>query len=189
MCYWNGPTRPILGTYLVLHIQLEILFVFLIHCICLSWSSPLSMEPQILEVNFSPDCTRLCRTHSGFFNDVFETLFLGKPTNSTRVRWSVKIFLKRWSIFWKAAVFMCCCYLLYGTWGFPNVDFGLDKFHVVILFIQLEVVLSFNSSLYTFAINTYYIFIAIISLWFASVAKQWWNDSFWTIFWNTVVLQ
>lgn len=34
------------------------------------------MQPQILEVNFNPDCKRACRHHATFFNDVFSTLFL-----------------------------------------------------------------------------------------------------------------
>ncbi|GCC18244.1 hypothetical protein chiPu_0017860 [Chiloscyllium punctatum] len=34
------------------------------------------MQPQILEVNFSPDCARACKYHPSFFNDVFSVLIL-----------------------------------------------------------------------------------------------------------------
>ncbi|XP_043943114.1 tubulin--tyrosine ligase-like protein 12 [Protopterus annectens] len=35
-----------------------------------------NMEPQILEINFNPDCNRACKYHPSFFNDIFSTLFL-----------------------------------------------------------------------------------------------------------------
>ncbi|KAM8974501.1 tubulin--tyrosine ligase-like protein 12 [Pelodytes ibericus] len=39
------------------------------------------MQPQILEVNFNPDCARACKYHPTFFNDVFSTLYLDKTEN------------------------------------------------------------------------------------------------------------
>ena len=38
------------------------------------------LEPKVLEINFSPDCTRACKFVPEFFDDVFATLFLNKPS-------------------------------------------------------------------------------------------------------------
>ncbi|XP_040201761.1 tubulin--tyrosine ligase-like protein 12 [Rana temporaria] len=39
------------------------------------------MQPQILEVNFNPDCARACKYHPTFFNDIFSTLYLDETQN------------------------------------------------------------------------------------------------------------
>ena len=43
-------------------------------------------EPKLLEVTFSPDCTRAVKYHPHFFNDVFMTLFEGLPTHCQLLR-------------------------------------------------------------------------------------------------------
>ena len=37
------------------------------------------LNPRILEVNFSPDCTRACKFVPEFFDQIFSTLFLENP--------------------------------------------------------------------------------------------------------------
>ena len=41
------------------------------------------MIPQMLEINWGPDCKRACDYYPEYFNDVFSTLYLDEPQNST----------------------------------------------------------------------------------------------------------
>lgn len=50
-----------------------------VRCPCFCASGKRVMQPQLLEVNFNPDCERACRFHPTFFNDVFSTLYLDEP--------------------------------------------------------------------------------------------------------------
>ena len=45
-----------------------------------------SIEPMICEINFMPDCTRACRYHPTFFNDIFNALFLDKLENNNIIK-------------------------------------------------------------------------------------------------------
>lgn len=47
----------------------------------LKWADDGSDEiiPQVLEMNYCPDCERACRYHPNFFNYIFSLLFLGDP--------------------------------------------------------------------------------------------------------------
>uniref|UniRef100_UPI00398E36F9 tubulin--tyrosine ligase-like protein 12 isoform X1 n=2 Tax=Pristiophorus japonicus TaxID=55135 RepID=UPI00398E36F9 len=46
------------------------------------------MQPQILEVNFSPDCARACKYHPSFFNDIFSVLALDEVADRPVTRLS-----------------------------------------------------------------------------------------------------
>ncbi|BHF77945.1 Tubulin--tyrosine ligase-like protein 12 [Sparganum proliferum] len=47
-----------------------------------SSSSCFTIQPQVCEVNFSPDCTRACKFYPHFYNEVFDCLFLEKEVDS-----------------------------------------------------------------------------------------------------------
>lgn len=41
-----------------------------------------NFQPKLLEMTFSPDCTRACKFTPTFYNDIFETLFFGVPNEN-----------------------------------------------------------------------------------------------------------
>ncbi|KAH8299965.1 hypothetical protein KR044_007990 [Drosophila immigrans] len=42
-----------------------------------------SMQPKLLEINWTPDCKRACDYYPEFFNDIFKLLFLDEPNNES----------------------------------------------------------------------------------------------------------
>lgn len=42
-----------------------------------------SMQPKLLEINWTPDCKRACDYYPDFFNDIFKLLFLDEQNNET----------------------------------------------------------------------------------------------------------
>jgi len=41
----------------------------------LAWDDNGKIQPQLLEINFGPDCDRACRYYPNFYNDIFSLLF------------------------------------------------------------------------------------------------------------------
>jgi len=41
------------------------------------------MEPQLLEINWTPDCKRACDYYPDFFNDIFRLLFLDEDNDDS----------------------------------------------------------------------------------------------------------
>ena len=44
-----------------------------------------NLEPYILELNFSPDCTRACKFTPTFYDDIFSTLFLNTDVGVEKI--------------------------------------------------------------------------------------------------------
>ncbi|KAH8393271.1 hypothetical protein KR215_001529 [Drosophila sulfurigaster] len=42
-----------------------------------------SMQPKLLEINWTPDCKRACDYYPEFFNDIFKLLFLGEQNSES----------------------------------------------------------------------------------------------------------
>ncbi|CAB3404430.1 unnamed protein product [Caenorhabditis bovis] len=55
--------------------------------IMLQYDDEANIKPTLLEVNFTPDCTRACQYYPDFADTVFETMFLGEinPANVTPI--------------------------------------------------------------------------------------------------------
>ncbi|KAJ8957629.1 hypothetical protein NQ318_017518 [Aromia moschata] len=48
----------------------------------LEWTEGREIKPQILEMNFTPDCKRACDYYPDFFNDIFHLLFLDNESEA-----------------------------------------------------------------------------------------------------------
>ncbi|CAG9860371.1 unnamed protein product [Phyllotreta striolata] len=50
--------------------------------IMLKWTEDGEIEPNILEINFTPDCQRACDYYPEFYNDIFKLLFLNENVDT-----------------------------------------------------------------------------------------------------------
>ncbi|CAH1117227.1 unnamed protein product [Phaedon cochleariae] len=50
--------------------------------IMLEWTDDKKIQPKILEINFTPDCSRACDYYPDFYNDIFSLLFLNVESSS-----------------------------------------------------------------------------------------------------------